>query len=241
VTTIPMQPDDASIPASAQVPSRVGLATEALRSDAAPGAVRHLMDLRATLSSAVNALEAVGADGFADVYLYVAATRGERAFTEVAIEDGRLWMQAPDATTASVLPRFVTADEDGLNRRALLIGAMCFAVSTWRIDLNDLADYLGCGHVLLQHWLAHARDDQAQAYDMPRAIAARLRRFVAIDAERINLGVADRAVADWVRHSRPALGGRSVLDALMDDGDAGCRQVLLWMYGQDRAEPRVIH
>ena len=188
---------------------------------------RDLGNLLDMLTAAVTTLDAGGADGFANVYLYVAGRRGGAPFAELGLEGGRMWLATPGAP--GPLPRFVESGPNGTSRRALLIAAMCLVVASWRLDLDDLADYLGCGRVLLNGWIAQARDEHAEACEMPEAVAARVRRLAAVDAERLNAGVDDDLVADWIRSPRAAFSGRSALDLMLEDGETGFRRIQLWM------------
>lgn len=184
----------------------------------------HLLDV---LTSAVTTLDAGGVDGFGEIYLYVAGRRDGAPHAELALEGERMWLATPGSP--GPMPRFVEPDPHDASRRALLIAAMCLVVASWRLDLDDLADYLGCGRVLLHRLIAQARDEHAEPCRMPDAVAARLRRLAAVDAERLNAGIGDDVVARWVRDPRTAFSGRSALDLMLEDGETGFRRVQLWM------------
>lgn len=197
---------------------------------------RDLGQLLDTLTAAVTTLDAGGTDEFGDLYLYVAGRRGGAPHVELGLEGGRMWLAT--AGSPSPLPRFVGHGQTGSSRRALLIAGMCLAVASWRLDLDDLAGYLGCGRVLLQRWIAQARDEHAEACDMPEAIAARVRRLAAVDAERLNAGIGDDIVADWLRTPRVAFSGRSVLELMLEDDEIGLRRIQLWMLNGGPAATR---
>lgn len=199
---------------------------------------RDLPQLLDRLTTAVTALDAVGADAYRDVFLYVSAYRGDRALAELAIEGENLWMSS-EGKRLTLLSD--TRDDDEANRRALLLVETCFLTWFWRLELDDLASYLGCGPVLLQRWMAQARDAAEDVPNLPLSVMHRIRRLVVVEHERTMLGIPDDGVVTWLREARTAFGGRSVLSLLLDDGEQGFRRVQLWLLNLVAASSRTVH
>jgi len=198
------------------------------------GDLPELMDI---LTTAVTTLDAVGADAYRDVYLYVSGCRAGEPVTELAIERGELWVSA--AGTRPSPPSYRRGDDEG-DRRALLIAQLVFAMWHWRVTDAEVARYLGCARPLLDRWIAAARDGDRTSV-VPASILNDVRRFVIVEAERHILGVPDHATPRWVRESRAELGGRSVLGALFNDGEVGFRSIQCWMMDGIAAPSATIH
>ena len=178
------------------------------------------------LTTAVTALDAVGADAYRDVFLYVSAYRGSRALAELAIEGENLWLSSEDKRLSL---RTDILDDDEANRRAMLLVETCFLAWFWQLEICDLAGYLGCGPVLLERWITQARDAGEPVPSLPSSVMHRIRRLVVVEHERTMLGVPDDEVVTWLREARPAFGGRSILRLLIEDGEQGFRCVQLWL------------
>lgn len=197
---------------------------------------RGLPQLLNLLIDAVTNLDDAGADAWQDMYLYVSGVRGGVAVTEVAIEQGRMWIAAAGQPFA--LPRYVRADGEA-NRRALLFAELCYAMWHWRVGRDEVADYLGCGSYLLDRWIG--ADGATTAPDLPAAIAQRARRLVVIEQQRLIAGVPDGSVGDWLRAPRADLGRRSIIDLVWNDGEVGFRRVGLWLLDSVAARSATVH
>lgn len=197
---------------------------------------RGLPQLLDLLIDAVTNLDEAGADAWQDMYLYVSGVRGGEAVTEIAIEQGRMWIAAAGQPFA--LPNYVRADGEA-NRRALLIAELCYAMWHWRVGSEEVADYLGCGPYLLDRWIGEAAATEAPA--LPAAIAQRARRLVVLEQQRLIAGVPDGMVGDWLRVRRAVFGKRSIIDLVWNDGEVGYRRVELWLLNSVAAPSATIH
>jgi hypothetical protein len=194
-----------------------------------------LTRLRDILATVVTTLDEIGADGFRDAYVYVTGCQGGRLLGELSLQRGDIWVSTGTATTAH--PDYIHADESG-NRRALLLSSVCYAMWHWHLTIDDVAAYLGCGSHTLERWFAQSVEATAA---FPPSIGQRLRRLIVVEELRLLSGVADAVVADWIRVQRIALGGRSILSVLTDDGEVGFRKIAVLMLDAVAASSATIH
>lgn len=192
-----------------------------------------LLDL---LTNAVTTLDAAGVDSYGDVYLHVTARRDGRSFGRLSIESGRLSLETVEPRVR--MPSYVHTDHEG-NRRALLLAELCYIIWEWRWDVDDVADYLGCGPELLDRWIRQSQGPDAPV--LPEAVAQRVRRAAVLEHHRVILGVSDVDVADWLRLPRLAFGNRSILQLLCCDGEPGFRRIEIWLLNGVAAIAATVH
>ncbi|MBS0504241.1 MAG: hypothetical protein JSS55_10655 [Proteobacteria bacterium] len=192
-----------------------------------------LMDM---LTNVVVTLDAVGADSYSDVFLYVAGCRDGRPMGELSLERGDMWISTHADHRPT--PGYVRAN-DVADRRALLLADLVYLMWHWRWDSAEAARVLGVGEQILDHWIGQAVEDGGDG--IPPIVAQRARRLVVVEQLRLIAGVEDAATAAWVRDARAAFGGRSIRDLLVDDGEVGFRRVLLLLLNQVAATSHTVH
>lgn len=128
-----------------------------------------LTRLRDLLASVVTTLDEIGADGFRDAYVYVTGYQGGRLLGELSLQRGDIWVSTGAANT--VHPDYVHADHSG-NRQALLLSGVCYAMWHWRLSIDEVAAYLGCGSHTLELWFTHTRDGGSSGFPPSSAIGS---------------------------------------------------------------------
>jgi len=193
-----------------------------------------LMDL---LTNVVTTLDAVGADGYSDVLVYVAGCRNGRMMGELSLERGDMWVSTRTSDTPR--PGYVRADNSS-DRRALLTAELVYLMWHWRWETPAVAAALGIGAQVLDGWIKQAAAGNGDG-GIPPVIAQRVRRLLVVEQIRLIAGIEDAAVHGWLRDARAAFGGRSILDLLGTDGEPGFRRVLLLMLNSVAATSDTIH
>lgn len=197
-----------------------------------------LPQLLQMLTVVVTTLDAVGADGYRNCYVYISGSKDGAPMTELAVEDGRMWVSGEGQSPRT--PRYRRAANSGEDR-ALLMAQLYYAMWYWRIDAENMADHLGCGTYLLDRWMANAREADAEPIALPSIVAQRMRHIAIIEHQRLAAAVPDSFVADWIREARPALCNRSIIDLLFNDGEAGFRRVQLWLLNRLISHCETVH
>lgn len=192
-----------------------------------------LMDL---LTNVVVTLDAVGADSYSDVFLYVAGCRDGRRMGELSLERGEMWIST-HADHRPVPP--YRRGDDVADRRALLLADLVYLMWHWRWDSKDAARSLGVAAPLLDQWIAKAAEDGGGA--IPPIIAQRARRLIVVEQLRLIIGVEDALAAPWVAEARDAFDGRSIGDLLINDGEVGFRRVLVFLLDRVAAASHTVH
>ncbi|NJR79166.1 hypothetical protein [Sphingomonas corticis] len=192
-----------------------------------------LMDM---LTNVVVTLDAVGADSYSDVFVYVAGCRDGRPMGELSLERGDMWISTHADHRPT--PGYVRANEVS-DRRALLLADLVYLMWHWRWDSAEAARVLGVGAQTLDLWIGKAAQDDGET--IPAVVAQRARRLVVVEHLRLIVGVEDAQAAAWVGDDRAAFGGRSIRDLLVDDGEVGFRRVLLLLLNQVAATSHTVH
>ncbi|MES1974603.1 MAG: hypothetical protein V4472_19270 [Pseudomonadota bacterium] len=193
-----------------------------------------LMDM---LTNVVVTLDAVGADSYSDVFLYVAGCRDGRPMGELSLERGDMWIST-HADHRPTTPGYVRAN-DVADRRALLLADLVYLMWHWRWDSAEAAKVVGVGEQILDRWIGQAAENGGEA--IPPVVAQRARRLIVVEQLRLIVGVEDALAAAWVHDARAAFGGRSIRDLLVDDGEVGFRRVLLLLLNQVAATSHTVH
>ena len=129
-----------------------------------------LMDM---LTNVVVTLDAVGADSYSDVFLYVAGCRDGRPMGELSLERGDMWISTHADHRPT--PGYVRAN-DVADRRALLLADLVYLMWHWRWDSAEAARVLGVGEQILGHWIGQAIEDGGDG--IPPIVAQRARRLI---------------------------------------------------------------
>jgi hypothetical protein len=191
------------------------------------------MDL---LTNVVVTLDAVGADSYSDVFLYVAGCRDGHRVGELSLERGEMWLSTH--ADHRPVPPYSRAN-DVADRRALLLAELVYLMWHWRWDSADAAKALGVAAPMLDQWIAKAAQDGGG--EIPPIIAQRARRLVVVEQLRLITGVVDALASSWVSEARDALDGRSIHDLLVNDGEVGFRRVLVLLLDQVAASSHTVH
>lgn len=182
-----------------------------------------LPDLLDALTVAVTTLDAVGAHGFRDLYLYVVGTSEGEGSRDLRLEDGQL-IVGPYRSRGGRLTGAVS-DQNTARRSALLVG-LCHIMTSWKWSEEMTATYLGCSEAMLERWIEPA--NVVAPCFIPRTVEERMQRLLMVDQARCLLDICDSAMPGWLTARRVGFGRQSVMDMLLKGDDCGFRRVMMW-------------
>jgi len=184
------------------------------------GDLPQLLDM---LTVAVTTLDAVGVEGYRELYLYIMGTAGDDVVRDLRVEDGQLIVGPP--TSNAAYPAFMDHDFEG-NRRALLLADLCYIMRIWKWSLATMADYLHCSEAMLSTWIG--RSSSVDVPTVPKAVIDRIKRLLIIDQARFLSGIADCEMPCWLTATRKVFGQRSIEEILFSEDGADYAQLVMW-------------
>ncbi|MHB9880380.1 hypothetical protein ACSMXM_12090 [Pacificimonas sp. ICDLI1SI03] len=182
-----------------------------------------LPDLLDTLIEAVTALDAVGVEGYRDLYLYVVGTSNDRHARNLWVENRHLIVGPPCQLKAySPYSNF----EMEASRRNALFANLHQVILAWKWSTQEAARHLHCSEAMISLWIG--RSTSADIPCLPRSIAERIIRLSMVDQARCLLGITNEDVPTWLSAERAAFGWRSIHEMLVSGGDGDFRQLMMW-------------
>ena len=182
-----------------------------------------LPELLDTLTAAVTALDAVGVDGYKELYLHVIGTTAERSVRDLRVEKGRLIVGPP---TDDVVIDTYLDHEFGATRSALVLAELISIMRIWRWSLSTMASYLHCSQGALSAWLG--RPAWLGVSPLPYSVMQKTMALSILDRARSLSGVTDQAMPNWLSSCRPIFGRRSIEEVLRSDDNADFVQLVMW-------------
>jgi len=176
-----------------------------------------------TLTVAVTTLDALGVEGYQELYLYIMGTAGEDVVRDLRVEDGHLIVGPPASSV--MFPTFMDRDFE-TNRRALLLADLCYIMRIWKWPLPTMAGYLHCSEAMLAMWIG--RSSGVDIPVVPRAVIDRIKRLFIIDQARFLSGIADCEMPCWLSAKRKSFGQRSIEQILLCEDVADYNQLVMW-------------
>lgn len=176
-----------------------------------------------TLTVAVTTLDAMGIDGYRDLYLYVVGTAGGEVARDLRVEDEQLTVGPPQSHHA--IPLIFDPDLTAV-RRALLLSDLRCIMKTWAWSAERMAAYLRCTPAMLSGWIG--RPAGIEIPRLPQPIVERIRRLSVVEQVLALQAAPETERPAWLTKTRPCFAGRTAEAVLLEGNEREYAQLLMW-------------